>query len=1499
MDYNGDGTQDIVAGPDGNGTFYLLKGTDTGFVDMGNSVHSRFGGWAADPYGRVRVMDYNGDGKQDIVAGPDGNGTLSILASTGAGFWDMGDNVHSRFGKWAVDTYRRVRVMDYNGDGMQDIVTGPDGNGTLSILASTGAGFRDMGDNVHSRFAGWALDSYGRVRVMDRNGDGSQDIVAGPDGNGRWYMLESKDTKERAVLFDNTVGSKIAIDYSAITNGSIYTKGVCSVESCFPIRDIQAPMYVVSQLQTSNGIGGNFTTDYKYGGLKTNLQGRSLGFAWMESQDNTGIKTVTTYNQLETPKKDAFPEIGIPIKVETFANNQLVKETINTPDSKQTISLTTNVFFPYISSSTTSSFELGSTIAYQTQTTDMVQYDNYGNLTYSESTTNEGFKKSTTNTYYNNDSTWIMGKLTLAKVGSQGPGLLYQERTSQFDYDYTNGLLTKEVIEPFDPLYTLTTTYTHDSYGHRETATVSGADILTRTTTTKYEATYGGRFATKVINAKLHEEKRDYDTRFGSITKLTGPNNLDTNWEYDGFGRKIKETRADGTTTQWFYEAKDAKGPGTAVRQIRTVATGVPTTVVYLDSLAREVRRRVQGFDGRWIFVDTEFNNEGRKYRESRPYFEFGTRYWIYHHYDALGRKWKTEAADTSKTEVTYNGLTTTVTNDLGFATTQERNTLGQLVTVTDALSGTTQYTYDAFGNLETTTDANGKTTTMEYNIRGHKTKMIDPNMGTWTYGHNVLGELTSQTDAKSQTSTMKYDLLGRKTEVIESGLTSKWVYDSAAYGKGKLAYTTASNGFKRVMAYDNKGRASSETTTIDTTYSVSTTYDSAGRTYTRKYPSGFTVRNVYNTYGYLKQVVDHAAPANDFWTANTMDAEGNLTEAKLGNGLITKNTHNVLTGRVEGITTTGVQNDTFTFDTVGNLTSRYNGMTTAYEGFTYDGLNRVKTMSSSGYGQQSYDYDALGNLTSKFVRTGQNAYYTLAYNYTNAAKPDTLSNTVMYPSMGGPVQTNYGYDANGNNKTGDGRTITYTSWNKPATISKGGTTLTFTYDSDHMRTKKVDSAEGSTTIYLSPRIDAGLHYEKEIKSDGTYYKHYIYAGGESIAVRTTKANTPTTVHYFHKDHIGSTVATTDQNGTLVNRFSYDVWGKRQILSGLAELATHHGFTGHEMLESVGLVHMNGRIYDPFIGRFQSADPNIFYPDNTQGYNRYSYVMNNPLSMVDPSGYIGFPKSLRGLIKIGLGITLMVIAYPLGPTPAGSTLFGIGLWLAGDGLCDMGGTCQIKEEAERNGLSISFPIGGGSGGGDDNDDENDEEERGATNSDSGRVSEDVAGEAARRIREEYFPNGLPSTEEPESESEDAEDTESFDYFFVRNKVYSVSDGVVIRAEYQYPNSPFRGLGFRVSVSDKNGYYQYGHMDPDGLMVNVGDTVKKGDFIGGYADPTNGRSSGPHSHLERRLWSNPRLTVDPGSTSPLGPSGIMSSPWQSVDKMHKKPHGGVDWVYPRI
>ena len=176
--------------------------------------------------------------------------------------------------------------------------------------------------------------------------------------------------------------------------------------------------------------------------------------------------------------------------------------------------------------------------------------------------------------------------------------------------------------------------------------------------------------------------------------------------------------------------------------------------------------------------------------------------------------------------------------------------------------------------------------------------------------------------------------------------------------------------------------------------------------------------------------------------------------------------------------------------------------------------------------------------------------------------------------------------------------------------------------------------------------IVVGGNYERVTASGTTQHKLYI---GDYALV--TQNGSTSTVSYLLRDHLGSLTAVLDKTGNVLEKLSYDAWGKRRNLNGsginLSVLYafkpqfSERGYTGHKHVDSMGLIHMNGRVYDPVIARFLSADPIIQAPSNLQSLNRYSYVINNPLSYTDPSGY-GWKgwKKIRGIIKAVAAIAL-------------------------------------------------------------------------------------------------------------------------------------------------------------------------------------------------------------------------------------------------------------------
>ena len=129
------------------------------------------------------------------------------------------------------------------------------------------------------------------------------------------------------------------------------------------------------------------------------------------------------------------------------------------------------------------------------------------------------------------------------------------------------------------------------------------------------------------------------------------------------------------------------------------------------------------------------------------------------------------------------------------------------------------------------------------------------------------------------------------------------------------------------------------------------------------------------------------------------------------------------------------------------------------------------------------------------------------------------------------------------------------------------------------------------------------------------------------MGVEIDKPNQVTELNWTHQDRIGSVIGVSDSQGNLTEKLAYDSWGKRRTLQGdatpdsLDGVKDKKGFTGHEMLDALDLVHMNGRVYDPLVARFMSADPIIQDPEHSQSYNRYTYVWNNPTNLTDPTGF--------------------------------------------------------------------------------------------------------------------------------------------------------------------------------------------------------------------------------------------------------------------------------------
>jgi RHS repeat-associated protein len=373
-----------------------------------------------------------------------------------------------------------------------------------------------------------------------------------------------------------------------------------------------------------------------------------------------------------------------------------------------------------------------------------------------------------------------------------------------------------------------------------------------------------------------------------------------------------------------------------------------------------------------------------------------------------------------------------------------------------------------------------------------------------------------------------------------------------------------------------------------------------------------------------------------------------------------TSTTYDPISGLMTAATGSAVNagdtvNATYAWDGYNNLLGRTMGETIASsqtqppglsESFTYDPLNRLISTTTNSGTPESYGYQPNdGELTSKGVFSDYR--YDQAGSCNGTATPAHLHAVARVTTSDG--NRAFAYDANGNLvcESGDvNRAVTWSSFNKPTHIQGDSATEDFTYGPAHERlvtavNKQVNgSADQVTTVYIDGVFESA--YDSE---SGTYtYRHYVVVGGARVAVETITANngeqqTGDALSFFVHDQVGSVIAEVTENEDSTNQqmalMSYDAWGKARPTGGspawqpLAAgsfmdpsfAGQYEGFGQHENLDDVGLVDMEGRVYDPETGTFLSADPTVQFPFSSQGYDRYVYVNNNPLSFSDPSGY--------------------------------------------------------------------------------------------------------------------------------------------------------------------------------------------------------------------------------------------------------------------------------------
>ncbi|MCP5130848.1 MAG: RHS repeat-associated core domain-containing protein [Pseudomonadales bacterium] len=993
---------------------------------------------------------------------------------------------------------------------------------------------------------------------------------------------------------------------------------------------------VVTRMEQPDGIGGNASIEYSYQGLKRDLDGHgSLGFARITARNlQLGMTTITDYAQ-------AFPYSSQPIRVE-----------VRRSDTSQVLSITQTEYglhgtegngavFPYVSSRVTDTYDPNDERVLAKSTTTN-QVDAYGNITESveETIDNENgitFKKRTINTYTIDEVNWRIGQLTSTVVRPSLNGMLDPplNRRTDFTYYPSTGFLEDTVQQPGQGAgIRLTKTLDYDAFGNVTTQTVSGPGLPTRVTTITYDLR--GQFPLTLTNPLGHQMSRTWNSDFGTKKSETDANGQTTAWYYNVFGQQVMAVSPDGVWSSTVLWEETAGSHPTAVRYLDARAQGKPSVREFYDLLGRTVRTRTRGFDGSYINQDTEYDSKGRVYRVSEPYFDGDAIEWNTHTYDFMGRVTAIDAADPVKSVTsTYDGFSVAVTDAQNRTKYQTQNAVGQIITVIDEMGTRMNFTYDAAGNRTQVTNAvaaaEENSVSYTYDRLGRMLTQDDPDHGVYTYTYDALGQKLTEISPKmadaNQSVSYQYDLLGRMINRTEPEGVTTWTYDNTSNGNlgiGQL-HSEDSPGFSRTYSYapGNHGRLTGTATIIDSiTFNTGMTYNSLGQLATETYPGsvtspgGFQVAYTYNALGYQERV---QAPGGGtvYYQMLASDAAGHTTSEWLGDGSISSQVYEGASSRlIEQHTVNGgtdIQHFAYDYDDAGNMESRSDLRLGLSEAFSFDDLDRLTSGSVIGGTPATYGFDVVGNITEK-SDVGN------PYLYTSSAV-----HAVTEITAGGTTQT-LNYDDNGNLNSGDDVPgIYWSTYNKPLWLAKGSVYYVFNYGPDRQRYRKFHGDD--TTYYI------GNGFERTNSPTGMSFRHIVRANGRAIMLRKDSTGGTASHQYIHRDHLGSVTALTrETDGSVIERYSYDAWGQRRSadtwLPATITAYEQRGYTGHEHLDDIGIIHMNGRIYDPRLGRMLSPDPVTQAPENGQNYNRYTYAYNNPLKYSDPSGFTAHIKNV-------------------------------------------------------------------------------------------------------------------------------------------------------------------------------------------------------------------------------------------------------------------------------
>ncbi len=1179
------------------------------------------------------MIDINGDGLDDVVDAWAGRARLN----TGQGFLDWHPIIDPRSGNSYVPTEQTTDTSLIQDWGVQSGDFNADGRGDFSVTSRKEGVvlYLSLGKHFDKRVLLRPEELYDddipedepafRHQWLDVDGNGSVDILV----RGRQLRLHRRKQgrSDFIVSVQNGLKQKDYIEYASTTDEHVYQSGS---PCAYPQRCDMRRRPVVKRLLRDGGSGVRESL-YGYRGARANVRGSGfLGFERVRRMDRAQNRITETHYDLAARTDRYHTRVGVPVKIVsvTMADDDEALVVIRNRRLSTTQSFGGRVFFTRVTEEVRSRYALlnvGGLVVPdmdeglhsmvdawmpQAQVEIHRRYDRFANLIYERASIPGGESRERSMEVENNEEPWLIGQVKREIIRSTAADGAEASTERVANYD-TQGRLTKTILEPEDSSRTLMTTLRRRPTGQVVEVEQVGVVGPVRRTRIGWDAE--GIYTSWVENAEGHIRRTAVHPGFGVRAVEEDENKAITVYKYDGFGRLVSQKEPNGReTTHHFQEKID----GTFDRISHTNA-GSSIRVEY-DRLGRRVRVGQQA-QGTWAEVHWAYDLAGRVTAKSLPHFQGDVVHFVRRNYDGAGRLLEIQYPNGTSTRRAYSPSAIHFWDTGGNYARINFGSDGQVEASTNRIEDreiTHRYEYGPHGRLQRVYGPSGLVMSATYDPLGRRVRIEDANAGVRTTTYNVFGEVTAEHDGDGGARFFERDRLGRIYRIDDGSGISEIAWD-AAYGpsgamlRNRVSRTVSPDGVALHYEYDDLGRQTKRTVEVEgQSYSLGRTFDTQGRvdavTYPRDGAEPFSVSYRYDADGLLNTVI--GPDGSKIWQSAHRDAFGHADRVELGEKLQTNRAFDGRTGRLTQIRTfepgspeDSVMHLSYQYHPTGHVRSETNDIHGVANEYSYDELVRLTgwtTRTAEESQTFGYAYDGIGNMTWSRGMDGEKYY-----SHGDGAGPHSVTAV-----DGQPIR----YDALGRRVETATESVEYTPFDLPKRIEGARGTVEYDYavGGQRIRTKtnrgEVVSMDGL--------------FERRSLDGATEESYFIWAESQVIAEIVRTDGEPS-MRYFHRDAIGSPRVITDADGRVLEERDYTPFGTmiRRGASGLEDY--RGGFTGHRHDAETGFVNMGGRIYDPNTRRFLTPDPFVHRPYFGPSFNRYSYVLNAPLTLVDPTGF--------------------------------------------------------------------------------------------------------------------------------------------------------------------------------------------------------------------------------------------------------------------------------------